>query len=54
MSNIGIQEMIVIAIVLALLLIPVALVIGLVIFLIERGKKSSVPPPLPPGPRPPE
>lgn len=54
MNIVGMPEIVMIAIILALLLIPAALVIGLVIYFVKRGKKASVPPSLPTVSRPQE
>ncbi|MBK1818146.1 hypothetical protein JIN84_21160 [Luteolibacter yonseiensis] len=47
MSNIGIQEWIVISITLGLLLMPVAVVLGFALFMTKRRKKHRTPPPIP-------
>lgn len=51
MGPIGTQELIIIAVALGLLLVPAALIVGLVIFLVNRSKKSSTPPQPPAGER---
>ncbi len=51
MNTIGMPEMIVIALILALLVIPAGLVVGLVIYLVKRSRKA-VSPPVPANPVP--